>query len=190
MSQRNAMTDDNVWTEPDLQSGPDDDGREASDADPAAALDADLRKLQEERDRLFDQLARVSADFKNTQKRIEQDKQQSIQFANTSLIKTLLPVLDNFERALEVDPNKTDPATLLKGMQIIHDLLLRTIQSQHVEIIAPQPGTPFDPKQHEALMQQPSDKYKEPTVLQLLQKGYSQYDRVLRPAQVAVSRAP
>src|SRR6476469_7637270 len=115
------MTDDNVWTEQDLRTGPDDDGREAPDADPAAALDADLRKLQDERDRLFDQLARVSADFKNTQKRLEQDKQQSIQFANTSLIKTLLPVLDNFERALEVDPAKTDAATLLKGMQMIHD---------------------------------------------------------------------
>jgi molecular chaperone GrpE len=184
------MTDDNLWTDEGLQTGQNDDGRDRANADPAAELDADLRKLQEERDRLFEQLARVTADFRNSQKRLEQDKQQAIQFANTSLIKSLLPILDNFERALEVDPAKTDAQTLLKGMQIVHDQLVRALQGQHVELIAPEPGTPFDPNLHEALMQQPSDKYKEPTVLQLLQKGYGLYDRVLRPAQVTVSRAP
>jgi len=182
------MTDDNVWTDQELEDGESDDGREPGDADPAADLDADLRKLQDERDRLFEQLARVTADFKNTQKRLEQDKLQSIQYANTSLIKSILPILDNFERALEVDPSKTDTAGLLKGMQIVHDQLVKALQGQHVEVIAPEPGTPFDPKQHEALMQQPSDKYDEPTVMQLLAKGYSVHDRVLRPAQVAVSK--
>jgi molecular chaperone GrpE len=182
------MTDDNVWTDQELDESDSDDGREPGDADPAADLDADLRKLQDERDRLFEQLARVTADFKNTQRRLEQDKLQAIQYANTSLIKTILPILDNFERALEVDPAKTDTIALLKGMQIVHDQLVKALQGQHIEVIAPEPGTPFDPKQHEALMQQPNDKYKEPTVLQLLQKGYSLYDRVLRPAQVAVSK--
>ncbi len=80
-----------------------------------------------------------------------------------------------------MDPAKTDAATLLKGMQIVHDELVKALGSQHVEVIAPKPGTPFDPKLHEALMQQPSDKYKDPTVLQLLQKGYALYDRVLHP---------
>lgn len=89
---------------------------------------------------------------------------------------------------MEVDPAKSDPATLLKGMQIVHDLLIKVLNSQNVEEIAPQPGTPFDPNQHEALMQQPTDQYKEPAVTQLLQKGYSLQGRILRPAQVAVSR--
>lgn len=182
------MTDDNIWTEQDLRDDEGSTGRDGQDADPAGDLDTDLRKLQEERDRLFEQLARVTADFRNTQRRLEQDKQQSIQFANTSLIKSLLPILDNFERALESDPSKTDTASILKGMQIVHDQLVKALQGQHVEVIAPEPGTPFDPKQHEALMQQPSDKYKEPTVLQLLQKGYGMHDRVLRPAQVTVSK--
>jgi molecular chaperone GrpE len=70
----------------------------------------------------------VTADFKNTQKRLEQDKLQSIQYANTSLIKSILPILDNFERALEVDPSKTDTAGLLKGMQIVHDQLVKALQ--------------------------------------------------------------
>jgi molecular chaperone GrpE len=183
------MSDDNIWTEQGLKDEEASDSGDGSDAEAAGDLDTDLRKLQEERDRLFQQLARVSADFKNAQRRLEQDKQQAIQFANTSLIKSLLPILDNFERALEVDPAKTDVTTLLKGMQIVHDQLVRTLAAQNVEVIAPEPGTPFDPKMHEAIMQQPSDQYDEPTVLQLLQKGYGLQDRVLRPAQVAVSRS-
>src|SRR5689334_4981738 len=107
------MTDDNIWTENDLHEDAEAGSQTSQDADPAADLDADLRKLQEERDKLFEQLARVTADFRNTQRRLEQDKAQSIQYANTNLIKSILPILDNFERALETDVTKTDPATLL-----------------------------------------------------------------------------
>lgn len=160
----------------------------AGENDPVAALEADLHKLQEERNSLFEQVARVQADFRNAQKRLEQEKQQSIQYANAKLIQNLLPVIDNFERALEVDMAKADPAAILKGMQIVHDQMMNVLRQQHVEAIAPQPGTPFDPNLHEALMQQPDERYTEPTVTQLLQKGYSVHGRVLRPAQVAVSK--
>ena len=77
-----------------------------------------------------------------------------MQYANQSLIKSLLPVIDNFERALAVDPAKADAASILKGMQIVHDQWLAVLKQQQVEEIAPQPGTPFDPTRHEALMQQ------------------------------------
>src|SRR5687768_2124575 len=158
------------------------------DPDPSAILDADLGKLQQERDQLFEQLARVQADFRNAQRRLETDKQQAIQFANSKLITTLLPVIDNFERALTVDTAKTDSAAILKGLQIVHDQLINVLKQQNVEVIAPEPGAPFDPNQHQALMQQPSDQYAEPTVTQLLQKGYALQGRVLRPAAVAVSK--
>jgi molecular chaperone GrpE len=147
-----------------------------------------LEKLQEERDALFDRLARATAEFKNMQKRLHADKEQAVQFANSQLIKSLLPVIDNFERALVVDPNTTDAAGVLKGMQIIHDQLMSVLKQQSVDEIAPQPGTPFDPNHQQALMQQPDDRYGEPTVTQLLQKGYTLHGRVLRPAQVAVSK--
>lgn len=160
------------------------DGAAATDP----TLDADLRKLQEERDALFEQVARVQADFRNAQKRLEAEKQQAVQFANSRLLTNLLPVIDNFERALEQDPAKVDATTILKGMQIVHDQLINVLKQQNVEVLAPEPGTPFDPNQHQALMQQPSDKYAEPTVTQLLQKGYAQHGRVLRPAAVAVSK--
>lgn len=151
-------------------------------------LDLDLQKLQEERDILFNQLARVQADFKNAQKRLEGEKQQAIQFANSKLIKSLIPVIDNFERAIEVDPGKADPASILKGLSMVREQLMKVLGENDVEVIAPQPGEPFDPNVHQALMQQPSDDYAEPTVTQLFQRGYAVHGRTLRPAQVAVSK--
>jgi molecular chaperone GrpE len=112
-----------------------------------------------------------------------------LQYANSSLIKSLLPVIDNFERALAVDLSKADSASILKGLQVVHDQWLTVLKNQSVEVINPQPGTPFDPSRHEALMQQPNEKYKEPTVTQLLQNGYALHGRTLRPASVAVSKS-
>jgi molecular chaperone GrpE len=159
-----------------------------TDINPTDVLESDLRKLQSERNSLFEQLARVQADFRNAQKRLEADKQLSIQFANSKLITSLLPVIDNFERALAADPAKSDVGTLLKGLQITYDQLMTQLRQQQIEPIAPEPGTPFDPNQHQAILQQPTDKYDQPTVTQLLQKGYALHGRVLRPAQVAVSK--
>jgi molecular chaperone GrpE len=156
---------------------------------PAAGNDnADYTALKAERDALYERLARASAEFKNSQRRLEQDLEARTQFANTSVIKTLLPVIDNFERALAVDTSKSDTASVLKGLQIVHDQLMAVLKQQNVEEIAPAAGTAFDPSRHEALIQQDST-YKTPTVVQLLQKGYSLHNRTLRPAQVAVSKS-
>src|SRR5207302_6006298 len=83
--------------------------------------DNDLTRLQAERNDLYNKLARAQAEFQNARKRLESDKEQSVQFANSSLIKSLLPVIDNFERAIAQDPAKIDVASLVKGMQIVHD---------------------------------------------------------------------
>ena len=148
----------------------------------------EVLQLRSERDQLFERLARATAEFKNTQRRLEAEFEQRSAYANQSLIKSLLPPIDNFERALAQDPAKVDAATLLKGMQIVHDQLLSVLRGQKVEEIAPKPGEPFNPAVHEALMQQPTDQYADPTVTQLFQKGYALQGRTLRPAQVAVSK--
>ena len=158
----------------------------------SAAADAnEFERIRAERDMLFEKLARAQADFTNSRRRLQQESDQRAQYANASLIKSLLPVIDNFERALAQDPSKTDAATLLKGMQIVHDQWLNVLKQQQVEEIAPQPGEAFDPTRHEALMQQDAPQYagKGQTVVQVLQKGYALGERVLRPAQVAVSRS-
>ena len=160
------------------------EGEPAPDANDAN----ELEKVRGERDQLYEKLARAQADFQNSRKRLQAESDQRAQYANASLIKSLLPVIDNFERALAQDPAKSDAATILRGMQIVHDQWLNVLKQQLVEEIAPQPGEPFDPTRHEALMQQPSD-FPEGSVVQTLQKGYALHDRTLRPAQVAVSKA-
>jgi molecular chaperone GrpE len=170
---------------------PDDDGSGTQQAAPRSAAGSDAQRLQAERDDLYQRLARATADFKNTQKRLQGEADQRVQYANQSLIKSLLPVIDNFERALAQDASKVDANSILRGMQIVHDQWLNVLKQQQVNEIAPKPGEPFDPARHEALMQQDAPQYagQGQRVVQTLQKGYSLGDRVLRPAQVAVSRS-
>jgi molecular chaperone GrpE len=180
--------DDAAAQAPDLDEGPE----APTGTRPGTAGGGEAQQLRAERDDLYQRLARATADFKNTQRRLEAELDQRVQYANQSLIKSLLPVIDNFERALSIDPAKTDVATLLKGMQIVHDQWIAVLRQQNVEEIAPQPGEAFDPNQHEALMQQdapPEFAGKGPTVVQMLQKGYRLRDRTIRPAQVAVSKS-
>ncbi len=178
---------------PEAQSNDTADTPGAAEANPGsvdtAQLEAQLDAARRETDEWREKYVRAAADFQNTRKRLENDAEQRLLYANQSLIKALLPVIDNFERALAQDPSKVDSATLLKGLSVVSDQLMAVLKSQQIDIISPQKGEPFDPTRHEALMQQPSDEYASPTVTMLLQKGYTLRERVLRPAQVAVSKS-
>src|SRR5436189_783844 len=165
---RTPINDDDTNQAEDLRDNAAEEGVPGTDSN-------ELAKLRNERDQLYQSLARAQADFQNSRRRLEADKEQAVQYANSALINSLLPVIDNFERALAVDASKTDAASIQKGLQLVHDQMMNVLKQNQVEEIAPQPGTPFDPNQHQALMQQPSDQYTEPTVTQLLQKGYALY---------------
>jgi molecular chaperone GrpE len=179
-------------TNDDFDTGVDPEDLEANEglpeALPAGPSEEEFMKLKEERDSLFERYARAQADFQNSRKRLEAEADTRLQYANANLLKSLLPVLDNLERAVAVDIEKADAKSIIKGLQVLMDQIQKVLKAAHVEVIEPKPGTPFDPKQHEALMQQPSDDYDPNTVTQLLQKGYTLRDRTLRPAQVAVSK--
>lgn len=179
----NPFANDDVTEAP--ESGePEATGHHSVEAD----VERQLVALQEERDTLYERLARATADFQNTRRRLQAEHAQQAQYATGGLIKALLPVIDSFERALAVDPGKADAGAILKGMQIVYDQLVRALKEHHVEVIEPEPGTAFDPNLHEAMMQQGGEEYTEPTVTQLFQKGYALHGRMLRPAQVAVSK--
>jgi molecular chaperone GrpE len=157
-------------------------------AEPAA--DDETGKLRRERDDLFDRLARSQAEFQNSRRRLEADVEQRLQFANSALIKALIPVIDNFERALAVDPAKVDSAAILKGLGLVHDQWLAVLKKEDVETIAPEPGDDFDPSRHEAIMHEPSQNIPAEKITRLLVKGYALHGRTLRPASVAVAKAP
>jgi len=159
-----------------------------SGAEPAAADDP--AALRAERDALLERLQRVSADYLNYQKRAQRDLEQARQFANEELIKSLLGVLDDMEHALEharANHDADDP--LLKGMELVHDKALATLGAFGLEPIVAV-GQPFDPEQHAAMMEEPTDQAAPGTVLRQMQSGYRLKGRTIRPASVVVAKAP
>ena len=154
-------------------------------ADDAAGVSAaEHRKVTEQRD----QAMRALADVENMRKRLHAEKEQAVAYANQSLIKSLIPIIANFERALAVDPAKTDSAAVLKGLQLVHDQMMTELKKQAIEVIDPKVGDLFDPTKHEALMQQEKPGAKPNTIVMALTKGYALHGRTLRPAGVAVAR--
>ena len=153
-------------------------------------LQDDLENLRAERDDLLARLQRVSADYLNYQKRVQRDMVQAREFANEHLIKALLDVLDDMERALEAArANHVEDDLLLQGMGLVHDKVMETLGRFGLERIEAE-GQPFDPDQHSAMMQEQSAKYPPQTVLRELQKGYRLKGRTLRPSAVVVSQSP
>ena len=161
------------------------------EVDPVGAMfdsDAEIEALRAEKTAVYEKLARVQADFTNARKRLEGDMEQRLAYANQSLIESLLPVIDNFERALAQDPAKVDAASILRGMTLVSEQLKSLVGKYNVDEVSPKPGEDFDPNLHQAIMQQDSD-LPEGKVTMLLQKGYTIKGRVMRAAQVAVSKA-
>lgn len=153
--------------------------------------DRDLAKMLAEREQeiqqLNDRLLRLAADFENMRKRLEREKSESISYANESLLRELLPVIDNLERAVEHGESESDFQGLLDGVRMTLKGFLTVIAKFGC---APfdSIGKAFDPNYHEALMQQESPDHPEKTILQELQKGYTLNERLLRPASVVVSK--
>src|SRR5438045_2209670 len=96
-----------------------DDARDPNAPQEVVSLE-DYDRLKADRDSLFERLARAQADFQNSRKRLEAEADQRLSYANANLVKSLLPVIDNLERAVSVDPN-TDPASIIKGIQVVMD---------------------------------------------------------------------
>ncbi len=150
----------------------------------------DLATLRQERDDLMARLQRVSADYVNYQKRAQKDLAQSREYANEALIKALLVVLDDMERALQAAREHAQGDNpLLTGMQLVYDKALQVLGSFGVEPVEAE-GKPFDPQVHQAVSLQATDQLPPQTVLAQLQRGYLLKGRVLRPASVVVAVAP
>jgi molecular chaperone GrpE len=150
----------------------------------APALD-ELAEAQRQRDEFREQLQRTRADFTNFQRRSKAQADAERQYAVGPLALDLVAVLDNFERAADA-ARKAGAASIVEGLDMVHKQLLDVLAKHGVEPIAAL-GQPFDPNQHEALVQQPSAEHPEGTVVAELGKGYKLRDRILRPAKVAVS---
>jgi molecular chaperone GrpE len=152
----------------------------------ASGAGAELQKLKAERDSLLDRLARAQAEFENARRRATKEQQDFRDYAAAEAVKSLLPVLDSFERALQV---KSDPGDFRSGVELIYKQLQDTLAKLGVRAI-PAKGEPFDPHVHEAIEMVETSDSPEHEVLEELQRGYKIKDRLLRPAMVKVAKNP
>jgi molecular chaperone GrpE len=163
-------------------------GGEAPDAPEAEqpVLEDEVAVLSKQRDEYLDALQRLKAEFDNYRKRVARDQQELAARAHERLVKELVPVLDDLERALEA-ATEHEEGKLEEGVRLVHRSLADALAKEGLAEIGTD-GT-FDPHTQEALLSQPSEA-EEGSVIQVLQKGYSLGDRVLRPARVVISSGP
>jgi molecular chaperone GrpE len=145
-------------------------------------LETDLREANE-------RVLRAQAELENFRKRSQRELADERRYAVVPLVRDLLPVVDNLERAIEAAKGAEGGQVLLDGVKLVAtqlDSVLKQHQCVRIEAV----GEPFDPNQHEAIAQEPSNEHPAGTVTRAVQSGYKLYDRVIRPAQVFVSTGP
>lgn len=159
------------------------DGAEAAEVDPAQSDDSSV-KLAAERDEYLELLQRVQADFENYRKRAAREQERLVAHAHERLVRELLPVLDDLERALEA-AERHEEAALVDGVKLVEQSLRKALEKEGLVEI--ETAGAFDPHVHDALLMRPSDESEPGSVLEVVQRGYRLGDRVVRPARVIVA---
>jgi len=168
------------------ESAPSEPAEGTAGAGGAAPLSEELQKLKAESDTLVDRLARAQAEFENARKRASKEQQEFRDFATADAIKSLLPVIDSFERALDA---RSAAGDFRSGIELIYRQLQDALTKLGVRVI-PAKGEPFDPRYHEAIEMVETSDAADHEVLGELQRGYKFKDRLLRPAMVRVAKNP
>ncbi|MFD1318774.1 nucleotide exchange factor GrpE [Loigolactobacillus zhaoyuanensis] len=147
-----------------------------------------IKALQTQVDATEDKYLRAEAEIQNMNTRFKKEREQLLKYEGQSLVKDILPVIDNLERALAVDVNDKNGEQLKKGVQMVYDHLERTLKEHQIVEITGTDET-FDPTLHQAVQTVAVEGDQKPdTVVQVLQKGYKLKDRVIRPAMVVVAQ--
>ena len=171
-----------------IDNGADADDTEAIEVEPEErihSLDGEVDDLAGQNAMLLDSLKRLKADFDNYRKRMLKEQTRILETAEADLIKKLLPVIDNLERALD-SADAAKASGLTEGVAKVLELTLDVLEKEGLEVIAPE-GEPFDPEHHEAMMVVETSECPEGTVVGVVQKGYRFNGLLLRPAMVRVS---
>jgi molecular chaperone GrpE len=152
---------------------------------PTAPEDLDkLRKQAAERDQYLDLVARTRADFENYQKRMQRERDRKYAFGPLAL--DLLPILDNLDRAVAAASQAGESGPLVQGVMMVLTQFLELLKRHGITRIDCE-GKQFDPNVHQAVMQKPDDTVEPNTIVQVIEQGFMNQDRVLRPAKVIVS---
>jgi len=164
------------------------DSAKGSDEAFAEAL-SDSDQLAAELAAANDRALRLQAEMQNLRNRTSREIAEERRYAALPVLRELLPVIDNIDRAIDAAQKAGEPENLLAGFRLVRQQLLAVLDHHHCESITAE-GQPFDPSIHEAILQQPSEEVPAGHVMQVTQPGYKLHDRVVRPAQVIVSSGP
>jgi molecular chaperone GrpE len=164
----------------------DNEGGSATATDPAPALADEIVELRKERDSLHDRLLRQAAEFDNYRKRVDRERKDTAQYAAVEFLQDLLPIIDDFERALQTDAPGAE--SYRQGLEIIHRALMDMLRKRGVTPIEAV-GTKFDPQVHQAVSYEEDSKRRDGEVTEEFRRGYRLGERLLRPAMVKVAKA-
>ena len=148
-----------------------------------------IDKLEKENGSLSERLLRTLAEFDNYRKRVAREKDDLLKYGAEKMALDMLPVADNFERALDQAKNAADAAAVVQGVEMIFKQFMATLEKFNIKSFD-SIGETFDPEKHEAMARQDNQQYAENTVVAEFQKGYYLNDKLLRPARVVVSQGP
>lgn len=149
-----------------------------------------LEQITAERDRYLEIARRTRAEFENYQKRVQRDWDNDRRYAVQPVIAELLPAIDNLDRALATAKGQPDPSGVFAGVELVRKQIEDAFAKHGIRRIDPAMSEPFNPNEHEAILQQPIADKPPMTVLQVVQPGYRLHERVVRPAQVVVAVRP
>jgi molecular chaperone GrpE len=186
MGNINIKNENNGGLDVEHELPPSNDGENETASAGASSGQSDMQKLQAERDSLLDRLARIQAEFENARRRTQKEQQDFRDYASADVLKSLLPVLDSFERALQT---KADAAEFRNGVELIYKQLQSTLEKLSLQPIKAK-GEQFNPHLHEAIEMVDTNEVPDHEVIEELQRGYKLKDRLLRPAMVKVARNP
>ncbi len=164
------MTEEEMVSEPEATGGPRNGGKDYQD--------------------LYQKYIRLAADFENYKKRLAKEKADVIAYGNEELIKALLNVIDNLERALDHADADEDPKPLIEGVKLVHKQFLSCLEKFGVQFVDASPGEEFDPRLHQAIERVESPDFTPGLIISEMLRGYTLKDRLLRPALVVVSKGP
>jgi molecular chaperone GrpE len=179
MSQENENLEESQAEEVEEQT----ESEETVEVDP---LEAALAEAADYKDKYL----RAHADFENSKKRLEKDKMNAVSYANESFAKDILAVMDSFENALTSMEDSEESSEVLEkmkeGINLTHEQLKKVLEKNHIKAVVCEGE--FDPEVHQAIMQVESDAHETGDIVQVMQKGYTIKDRVLRPAMVSTCK--
>ena len=147
----------------------------------------DVNEVKEQLATEKDRVLRLSAEFENYKKRKQRESDEFKKFANETIFRQLLTVVDNLERAISSTPKNSNEDGLAEGVKLTHKEIIKLFETFNVKPVEAE-NQLFDPNFHQAVTQEETDEFPENTVSKVLQKGYLLHDRLIRPAMVVVSK--